>query len=43
METITNKIPGYISAHILLSKGKLNQGNPSGALKSINRSLEIDP
>ena len=42
LESITRQIPGFVSAYLLLAKGKLAIGNEMEATVSINKVLEID-
>lgn len=42
LESITRQIPGFVSAYLLLAKGKLATGNETDATVAINKVLEID-
>ena len=43
LETITKQIPGLVAAFLLLAKGKSASGDVNGAMKALNRVIEIDP
>lgn len=41
LETVTQKIPGYASAHLLLAKSKMANG--ALAMQHVSKVLEINP
>ena len=43
LKTILKQIPGLTTAYLLLSKGKLIQGDIEGALSNVAKVLEMDP